>query len=89
MKWLLNGKEFVRAYSGNGTTNGWYSEPTTGVTPGPNAPFDEDFHFLINMALGGYFTGNVPASMVTQALEKQSSPRRLEVTYIRVYGSKT
>ena len=54
-------------------TSGWY----TGTQPFP-APFDEDFHILLNMAVGGNFDGGVVPSGDWQSGE-------MKVDYVRVY----
>ncbi len=41
------------------------------------APFDQPFHLLINLAVGGGFVGNVGESTVF--------PQKLEVDFVRVY----
>lgn len=65
IRWYVDGN----LYS---TRNGWYS--TGGSYP---APFDEDFHLLLNLAVGGNLPGSPNAS--TQF------PQELVVDYIRVY----
>lgn len=83
MRWELDGVEFMNAQSSLGRTrDGWYSDATDATL---NAPFDEDFHLLVNMAVGGGYTGNVPLSVATQTLDE--GPKALEIEYIRVYGS--
>ncbi|MFK7773745.1 MAG: family 16 glycosylhydrolase [Saprospiraceae bacterium] len=44
----------------------------------PNAwPFDEDFHFILNLAVGGYWPGAPDATT--------SFPQTMEVEYVRAY----
>ena len=82
MRWEVNGNEYMTAQSGQGRTReGWY---TTAPNAPPNAPFDENFHLLVNLAVGGGYTGNVPLDAALQALNE--GPKQLEVDYIRVYG---
>ncbi len=45
---------------------------------GENWPFDQDFFFILNLAVGGTLGGPVDAS---------AFPATLEVDYVRVYGS--
>lgn len=85
MRWYLNGKWFLSTKSGCGTSNGWYSIPINGAEPSTTAPFDENFHILINMAVGGHFTGNVPYSNAAATLSS-ATPKSFEVDWIRVYA---
>ncbi|MCY2986113.1 MAG: family 16 glycosylhydrolase [Planctomycetota bacterium] len=41
------------------------------------APFDQPFHLLINLAVGGGFVGNINESTVF--------PQKLEVDFVRVH----
>ncbi|MTI29350.1 glycoside hydrolase family 16 protein, partial [Xanthovirga aplysinae] len=47
------------------------------TTIGENWPFDQNFHLLLNLAVGGDWPGNPDASTVF--------PQTLEVDYVRVY----
>jgi hypothetical protein len=85
MRWYLNKKWFLSTKSGCGTSNGWYSAPINGVEPSSTAPFDENFHILINMAVGGHFTGNIPYSTAAATLSS-ATPKSFEVDWIRVYA---
>ena len=84
MRWRMDGREFLNAKTGCGTTNGWYSIPADGLPGSLTAPFDEKFHLLINMAVGGRFTGSVPYPAAIETL--QSGPKTFEIDWIRVYG---
>jgi beta-glucanase (GH16 family) len=53
-----------------------YSSKSTGSVNGEIWPFNEDFHFLFNMAVGGIFGG---------AIEPGIFPATMEVDYVRVY----
>ncbi|MCC3371940.1 carbohydrate binding domain-containing protein [Cohnella sp. REN36] len=72
MRWYVDGE----LYS---TKKDWYSK---GVGQQPNyaypAPFDQPFHLLINLAVGGNFDGN--------PTENTAFPARMEVDYVRVYA---
>lgn len=51
IRWYLDGRQFLSAYSGNGTDAGpgWW---TAGAGPDrPDAPFDVPFHLLLNLAV--------------------------------------
>ncbi|MFT5422359.1 MAG: beta-glucanase (GH16 family) [Phycisphaerales bacterium] len=53
----------------------WYSEAAPGDD---NAPFDQQFHFLLNVAVGGNWPGYPDASSVF--------PQTMQVDYVRVYS---
>ena len=55
------------------TSDDWY---TTG-SDNPAAPFDHDFHMILNVAVGGNLPGAPDASTVF--------PQTMEVDYVRVY----
>ncbi|KAG7667931.1 hypothetical protein Ndes2437B_g07979 [Nannochloris sp. 'desiccata'] len=80
MEWYLDGQKFGEARSGGGTTNGWYS---AGEGAGANSPFDERFHILINMAVGGGLTGNMPVEGAAATLV---NPKSFQIDWIRVYA---
>jgi beta-glucanase (GH16 family) len=87
MRWYLNGVQYHSAYSGNGTTSGWFSAGSSTSTK--HAPFDRKFHLVLNLAVGGGFTG-YPFSFdnrkaVWSALSK---PKKMTVDWIRVEGIK-
>ena len=55
-----------------------YGEPNTRSTTLPTTwPFDQDFHVILNLAVGGNLPGNPNASTVF--------PQQMEVDYVRVY----
>ncbi|CAH1212531.1 hypothetical protein PAECIP111892_03771 [Paenibacillus auburnensis] len=60
------------------TKNDWYSlssgQPANNAYP---APFNQEFHLLLNLAVGGNFDGNPTAETVF--------PQSMEVDYVRVY----
>jgi hypothetical protein len=58
----------------NGSNNAALSNPLAG----PNAPFDQKFHLLINLAIGGHFDrGALPPDIFTQAV--------MEIDWVRVW----
>ncbi len=65
IRWFVNGQ----LYS---TKTSWYS--TGGPFP---APFDVDFHLLLNLAVGGYFPGDPDGTTVL--------PQEYIIDYVRVY----
>lgn len=88
MRWRLDGRQFVQARTGCGTTDGWFSMPSNGMQSTLTAPFDEKFHILINMAVGGRFTGSVPYPAAMQTLQNPDEPKTFEIDWIRAYGMK-
>ena len=68
MRWFLDGQQY---HSRN--QNEWYSQ---GAPNDPNAPFDRDFHLILNLAIGGNWPG---------ATDGQNFPRQMEIEYVRVY----
>lgn len=66
MRWYLNGS-LVQ------TRNSWWS--SGGPFP---APFDQRFHFLLNLAVGGNFLQNPPA-------DANYFPQDFVIDYVRVY----
>lgn len=80
MKWSLDGKVVHTARSGQGGTvpNGWFS---SGIGAGPDSPFDQPFHILVNLAVGGTPTGSPTRTTLAKTLKK---PKSMLVDYIRV-----
>ena len=66
-RWYVDGVHYQ-------TQNSWYS--TAGSYP---APFNQRFHILLNVAVGGNWPGSPNGSTVF--------PQRMEVDYVRVYAS--
>lgn len=56
------------------TSSTWYSDAAPG---NPRAPFDQDFHLLLNVAVGGNFPGPPDGST--------SFPQEMLVDWVRVY----
>lgn len=67
IRWFLNGEQY---HSRRQTE--WYSQ---GAPNDPNAPFDRDFHLILNLAIGGNWPG---------ATDGQGFPRQMEVDFVRV-----
>ncbi len=67
--WYIDGVPY-------GTVNSasWFS---SSAPSNPRAPFDTDFHLLLNVAVGGNFPGNPDGT--------SSFPQTLEVDYVRAY----
>ena len=67
IRWFLNGQQY---YSRSQASWGSNSAPDD-----PNAPFDRNFHMILNLAIGGAWSG---------ATDGQNFPRQMEVDYVRV-----
>ena len=70
MRWFIDGTEYGRK-----TQDQWYSSADAAAGD-PNAPFDQDFHLILNLAIGGQWPGDS---------DGQNFPRQMEVEYVRVY----
>ncbi len=71
IRWYVDGE----LYS---VKNDWYSQspgqPANNAYP---APFDEEFHLIMNLAVGGNFDGNPEADTMF--------PKSMKIDYVRVY----
>ncbi len=71
IRWYINNMLYA-------TQNEWSTAGPPGEESAPfPAPFDQDFHLLINLAVGG----NLPG----QPDETTTLPQQMEVDYVRVY----
>ena len=68
IRWFLNGNQYYQL-----AEDRYFSSDFPGD---PNAPFDQDFHLILNFAVGGQWPGNS---------DGQNFPRQMEVDYVRVY----
>ncbi len=73
MRWYVDGKQYYRL-----TNATWYTTSALGV--GEDAPFDQDFHLILNVAVGGNWPGY--PNLLTPF------PQRMEVDYVRVFEKK-
>ena len=70
MKWYVDGKFFFKV-----SRDQWYS---VAAPNNPNAPFDQPFYIIMNLAIGGYFdNGHTP--------DPSDIPATMQVDYVRVY----
>jgi beta-glucanase (GH16 family) len=78
MRFYIDDKKVFEAYSSQGGTkpNGWFTTTSTRK----NAPFDQKFHILINLAVGGFATG----ASESQVVSTLSSPKYMAIDYVRV-----
>lgn len=70
IKWYVDGQCFYKA-----TNEQWYS---LGAGNNNNAPFDQEFFIIMNLAVGGWFDGGI---MPDPAI----FPATMQVDYVRVY----
>ncbi|WP_375748686.1 family 16 glycosylhydrolase [Vibrio sp. HN007] len=80
IRWLIDGIHFATQ-----TSDGWYTqyqdsngEMVTGIS---DAPFNERFHLILNLAVGGSWA----ASQNDKGIDESAFPARFEVDYVRVY----
>ena len=72
IKWYVDGKCFFKA-----TKDQWYS---AGASADDDAPFDQEFYIIMNLAVGGWFDGGISP-------DASSLPASMQVDYVRVYKS--
>lgn len=70
-KWYVDGKFFFKV-----TRDQWYS---VAAPNNPNAPFDQPFYIIMNLAIGGHFDGGL-------APDPSDIPATMQVDYVRVYN---
>lgn len=69
-KWYVDGKFFFKV-----SREQWYS---VAAPNNPNAPFDQPFYLIMNLAIGGYFDGLLSP-------DPGDIPATMQVDYVRVY----
>ena len=72
ISWTLDGEVY-----GSMQASDWY----TTASGDPNAPFDQPFFLIVNLAIGG----NWPESTALGGISTQGFPKRLEVDWVRVW----
>ena len=77
IRWYIDGKHYQTQRS-----EGWYNYIWQGQEQGfgvanPRAPFDQNFHIIMNLAAGGDWPGNPDTGW--------TEDRELQVDYVRVY----
>ncbi|WP_260471795.1 glycoside hydrolase family 16 protein [Bacillus salinus] len=71
LRWYVDGELYQ-------TQTEWYSKQSESVENVPYpAPFDQEFHIILNLAVGGHFDGDPD--------ETTAFPQQFEVDYVRVY----
>ena len=72
IRWYVDGVHYSTKYSWQ-----WYSD---GAPENPLAPFDQDFYILLNLAVGGTYTGCIYPYCIDADL-----PQDYAIDYVRVY----
>nr|WP_010130639.1 glycoside hydrolase family 16 protein [Microbulbifer agarilyticus] len=73
IRWYVDGDHYATQ-----TSDGWY---TTAALDNPLAPFDQTFHLILNLAVGG----NWPASVNDTGIDEGAFPQEFQIDYVRVY----
>ena len=81
IRWYVDGQHYATH-----TMDGWYTqyiddESGEMVTGENAAPFNQDFHLIMNLAVGGNWAGAVNDGGVDESV----FPQTLEIDYVRVY----
>lgn len=79
IRWYVDGVHYATQRS-----SGWYSQYTEngGVVIGEeDAPYNQRFHLLLNLAVGGGWAGNTN----DKGIDDSALPQTLVVDYVRVY----
>jgi len=70
IRWYVDGHLYQ-------TQNNWNTTDTNGEKVAFPAPFDQNFHLILNLAYGGTFDGSVG--------DKSNIPGEMEIDYVRAY----
>ena len=73
IRWYVDGDHYATQKSA-----GWYS---AAALEEPNAPFNQRFHLLLNLAVGGDWAGNVNDT----GIDESAFPQELQIDYVRIY----
>ncbi|WP_460805777.1 family 16 glycosylhydrolase [Microbulbifer agarilyticus] len=73
VRWYVDGDHYATQ-----TSEGWY---TTADLENPLAPFDQSFHLILNLAVGG----NWPANVNDTGIDESAFPQEFVIDYVRVY----
>ncbi len=77
IEWFLNGESY-----GYLTPRRWRTlSDALEARNNPNAPFDQRFHLILNLAIGGHLAESRSAGGV----DPQGYPKQFEIDYVRVY----
>lgn len=73
IRWYVDGDHFATQ-----TSEGWYSSNALNQA---HAPFDQAFHLILNLAVGGDWAGQVNDTGIDESI----FPQELIIDYVRVY----
>ncbi len=77
VEWFLNGESY-----GALTPRNWRTDSDAPEARGNrNAPFDQRFHLILNLAVGGHF----PESRSAGGVRPEAFPQQFEIDWVRVY----
>ena len=79
IRWYVDGVHYATQ-----TRQGWYTrfeQDGSLVTGADDAPFNQDFHLILNLAVGGDWPGNVNDT----GIDADAFPQTLSIDYVRVY----
>ena len=77
MRWFIDGDHYMTQRSEAWYSYIWGGQDTGFHVPTARAPFDQPFHIILNLAIGGNAVGQADADW--------TEDRRFEVDYVRVY----
>lgn len=82
IRWYVDGIHYATQHPATENSTGWFTYywagQETGFTYGDTgAPFDENFHVILNLAVGGNWPGNPD--------DATQFPQQMSVDYVRVY----
>lgn len=72
MVWTVDGKPYATKRAGD-----WF----TTESDDPNAPFDQRFHLILNLAIGG----GLPEERALGGVDESGFPKRMRVDWVRVW----
>ncbi len=76
IRWYVDGDHFATQ-----TQAGWYSSAALDT---PEAPFNQRFHMILNLAVGGDWAGNTNDT----GIDLTAFPQEMVIDYVRVYQCK-
>ena len=75
LNWFVDGNKFFTASAGD-----WFTGSVS-ASENPNAPFDQAFYLMLNLAVGGHY----PDTNNEKKFDPSSFPNELWVDWVRVY----
>ncbi|MEL1251373.1 glycoside hydrolase family 16 protein [Aurantiacibacter gilvus] len=70
--WTFDGEVYATAEAGD-----WF----TTASSDPHAPFDQPFHLIVNLAIGG----GLPEGRALMGVAEDNFPKRMEIDWVRVW----